>query len=119
MAITMIDEVNILQKEFEDSHLLAKLRKIIVVSRIVGDSVDDPSYFHSVTDFDLKDKLFEKVKEDYNLVRNILLDPTKGFNALSGKLGYFIQPRTKGPGHGSKSRAFYARPRFLKEFIKI
>ena len=33
MAITMIDPVNICQKEFEESHLLSKLRKAVVVAR--------------------------------------------------------------------------------------
>lgn len=119
MAITMIDPVNVLQKEFEQSHLLLKLKKIVVVARIVGNHVDDPTYIYSVTGFELKDNLYEKVKEDYDLVRSTLQDPSKGFNALTGKMGYYIQPRTKGAGHGSTSRAFYARPRFLKEFIKI
>jgi hypothetical protein len=30
MAITMIDPVNVLQKEFEESHLLTKLKKIVI-----------------------------------------------------------------------------------------
>jgi hypothetical protein len=34
-------------------------------------------------------------------------------------MGKYIQPRTKGAGHGSTSRAFYARPLFLKQFIKL
>jgi DNA mismatch repair protein MutH len=119
MAITMIDPVNVCQKEFEDSHLLAKLKKAVVVARIVGDTVDDPSYIHSIVEFNLQGKLYDAVKADYDLVRNVLLDSHRGFNALTGKMGYYIQPRTKGAGHGSTSRAFYARPRFLKEFIKI
>ena len=117
MAITMIDPVNVCQKEFEDSHLLAKLRKAVVVARIVGDNVDEPTYIHSITEFNLSGDLYEAVKADYDLVRNTIID--KGFDSLSGKMGYYIQPRTKGAGHGSKTRAFYARPRFLKEFIKI
>ena len=119
MAITMIDPVNVCQKEFEDSHLLAKLKKAVVVARIVGASVDEPSYIHSVVEFDLLGNLYEAVKVDYNLVRQTLLDPQKGFDSLTGKMGYYIQPRTKGAGHGSVTRAFYARPRFLKLFIKI
>ncbi|MGI9067609.1 MAG: MvaI/BcnI family restriction endonuclease [Pyrinomonadaceae bacterium] len=34
MAITMIDPVNVAAKRFEESHLLAKLRKTVVVARI-------------------------------------------------------------------------------------
>ena len=119
MAITMIDPVNVCQKEFEESHLLAKLEKIVVVVRTVGKNVDEPSYIHSVIEFDLHGELYDAVKADYDLVRKTLLDPKKGFNALTGKMGYYIQPRTKGAGHGSTSRAFYARPRFLAKFIKL
>ncbi|HML94416.1 MAG TPA: MutH/Sau3AI family endonuclease [Thermodesulfobacteriota bacterium] len=119
MAITMIDPVNVAQKEFHESHLLAKLQKAVVVARTVGASVSEPTYIHSVVEFDLDGELYEAVKKDYDLVREMILDPSKGFSALSGKMGYFIQPRTKGPGHGSISRAFYARPRFLAEFIKL
>jgi hypothetical protein len=49
----------------------------------------------------------------------VLLDPQQGFETLTGRMGKFIQPRTKGAGHGSTSRAFYARPLFLKQFISI
>jgi DNA mismatch repair protein MutH len=119
MAITMIDPVNVGQHEFETSHLFAKLKKAVVVARTVGNSVDDPSYIHSIVMFDLQGELYEAVKADYNLVRNAILDPSQGFESLSGRMGYYIQPRTKGAGHGSISRAFYARKRFLGEFINI
>jgi len=119
MAITMIDPVNVCQKEFRDSHLLAKLRKAIVIARIVGDSIDEPSYIHSVVEFDLQGELYNTVKADYDLVRQTLFDTQKGFGSLTGKMGLYIQPRTKGAGHGTTSRAFYARPRFLRKFIKL
>lgn len=119
MAITMLDPVNVGQKEFEDSHLLSKLKKAVVVVRVVGDTVDAPSYVHSVVTFDLHGELYDAVKADYEEVRNALLDPDKGFESLTSKMGYYIQPRTKGAGHGSTTRAFYARKIFLKQFVTL
>lgn len=119
MAITMIDPVNVCQKSFEDSHLLSKLKKAVIVARIVGQNVDLPSKIHSVTALDLSGEIYEAVKQDYDLVRRTLLDPELGFDALTGKMGRYIQPRTKGAGHGSKTRAFYARPSFFRLFIKL
>lgn len=121
MAITMIDPVNVCAKEFEDSHLLAKLKKAVVVARTVGNTVNDPSFIYDIVEFDLDEgtDLYKAVKADYNLVRQTLLDPNQGFNCLTGSMGQYIQPRTKGAGHGSISRAFYARPRFLAHFIDL
>ena len=42
-----------------------------------------------------------------------------GFEALTGKDGKWIQARTKGPGHGSVSRAFYARTSLVKKIFEI
>ncbi|MBE3128901.1 MAG: hypothetical protein IMZ60_04400, partial [Actinobacteria bacterium] len=95
------------------------LRKTVVVARIVGCSIDEPSYIYSVIEFDLQGELYNAVKADYDLVRQTLFDPQKGFNSLTGKMGIYIQPRTKGAGHGTTARAFYARPRFLGKFIKL
>ena len=121
MAITMIDPVNVCQKEFEESHILSKLKKAVVVARTVGSHYGEPSYVYDIVELDLDEgtPLYEAVKADYDTVRNALLDPTRGFNSLTGKMGIYIQPRTKGAGHGSISRAFYARPSFLAQFINL
>lgn len=119
MAVTMIDPYQVARTPFEESHLLAKLRKAVCVARIVGDNFSKPTFIHSVTTIDLEGEIYEAVKADYELVRECLNDPARGFNKLTGKMGHYIQPRTKGAGHGSTSRAFYARPRFLKNFISL
>ena len=119
MAITMIDPVNIKQKEFKDSHLLSKLKKAVIVVRTVGDSVDEPSYIHSILEFNLSGELYRIIENDYNLVRDTLLNNENGFEMLTGKMGKYIQPRTKGRGHGSTTRAFYARTIFLKELLNL
>ncbi|MBP7413096.1 MAG: hypothetical protein KA932_04310 [Giesbergeria sp.] len=119
MAITMIDAYQVARTSFEDSHLLSKLKKAVCVARIVGSSVDEPTYIHSVNMIDLHGELYDAVKRDYELVQDCLKDPNRGFDCLTGAMGIYIQPRTKGAGHGSKSRAFYARPIFLEQFVDL
>lgn len=116
MAVTMIDPYNVERTDFENSHLLAKLNKIVIVARIWEDQEETSSVLHSVRAFDLKDpKTYRQIKADYDLARETIIK--KGFSALTGEMGVYIQPRTKGPGHGSTSRAFYARTSFLKNVI--
>ena len=119
MAITMIDGPQVGATPFRDSHLLTKLRRAVVVARIVGADVDSPSIVHSVSTLDLTGQAYDTVEQDYELVRSCINDPTRGFDALTGKMGTYVQPRTKGAGHGSSSRAFYARPAFLSQFIPL
>ena len=116
MAITMIDSYNVDRTDFEDSHLLAKLRKLIVAARIWESKEEQCSILYTVKTFDLDNPdIYDQIKDDYDLVRETIR--TRGISALTGKMGVYVQPRTKGRGHGSKTRAFYARKSFLKNFI--
>ena len=116
MAITMIDPYNVESTDFGNSHLLAKLRKLIVAARIWESREEKQSILYTVKTFDLDDlAIYDQIKADYDLVRDAIC--TKGFSTLTGKMGVYIQPRTKGKGHGSTTRAFYARTTFLKQFI--
>lgn len=117
MAVTMIDPHNVCETDFRDSHLLAKLRKMVIVARIVGNTIEDPTFIHSVVKCNLKGELYTTVERDYNDIRETIAN--QGFNALTGKMGVYIQPRTKGQGHGSVTRAFYARKELLAKFIKL
>ena len=56
-------------------------------------------------------ELLKDIENDYNIVKETI--KTKGFEFLTGKMGKYIQPRTKGAGHGSTSRAFYARKNLI------
>jgi len=118
MAITMIDPYNVSRTKFEDSHLLMKMKKMVIPGRIWENRDEKKSLLYDVQTFDLDDpEIYNQVKADYELIRNTII--TKGFSALTGKMGVFIQPRTKGPGHGSTSRAFYARTSFLKKIFNL
>jgi DNA mismatch repair protein MutH len=118
MAITMIDPVNVLQKPFEDSHLLTKLRKAVVCARIFESKAERSSLLYKVSVFDLSEPdIYEQVKRDYEDVRETIR--RSGFQALSGSMGVLVQPRTKGAGHGSTSRAFYARTTFVTHILGL
>jgi len=118
MAITMIDPFNVAHTPFEQSHLLAKLKKAVVCARLFESQKEERTIFVRVASFDLTDKdIYEQVRRDYEETRNCII--TKGFECLTGSMGVLIQPRTKGAGHGSTSRAFYARTPFVAKIIGI
>lgn len=118
MAITMIDPHNVANAKFEDSHLLAKLRKAVIVARIWISQKEESSIVHSVVTFDLDDpKVYSQIKNDYDVARNAII--LGGVDALKSEMGVYVQPRTKGAGGdpNHRTRAFYAKTGFLKTFI--
>jgi DNA mismatch repair protein MutH len=116
MAITMIDPIEVAAKAFPDSHLFLKLQRMIVVARVFESQAEVRSLCHLVAEFDLGDQgLYQQIKADYELVQEVIR--RKGFNHLSGSMGVMVQPRTKGPGHGSTSRAFYARAGLVAKIL--
>ncbi len=118
MAITMIDPINVKNTPFEQSHLLTKLNKAVICARLFESQEENQSILINVSAFDLNDEeYYDQVKKDYEEVRSCIA--TKGFEQLTGKMGVLIQPRTKGAGHGSTSRAFYARTQFVAKILGI
>ncbi len=118
MAITMIDPYEVQHTCFENSHLYRKLTKQVIVSRVFESQEDAHSLLHDVVTFDLSDPVvYAAVKDDYESVQRVIKEI--GFHALSGKMGRLVQPRTKGAGHGSTSRAFYARAGFVAHLLGI
>ena len=117
MWVTQITPDEIKQNDFENSHLLTKLKRVVIGARIWESKQEERSIFYGVTTFDLLDDLeiYNQIKADYDLVRETIL--TQGFSFLKSEMGKYVQPRTKGRGHGSTSRAFYARVSFLKKFV--
>jgi len=118
MAITMIEPTEVLADRFGDSHLYDKLRSLIVVARIFENVQDTSSILHSAAEFDLDNPAIRKqVESDYEAIREVIR--TKGFDALTGDTGKYVQARTKGRGHGSTSRAFYARALFVAHILNL
>ena len=91
---------------------------MIICGRERVDATESSSKLLYVNSFDLlSTKYWEQIKNDYDLIRDVIRN--QGFDALTGKLGTYIQPRTKGSGHGSKSRAFYAKIPFVEVILGI
>jgi len=118
MSITMINSKNVSITPFGKSHLFDKMKKMIICGRERVDDDESSSKLLYVNSFDLLSTNFwQQIKEDYELEQKTI--NTLGFEVLTGKMGKFIQPRTKGSGHGSISRAFYARIPFVEMILGI
>jgi DNA mismatch repair protein MutH len=118
MAVTMLEPAEVLANKFEDSHLYDKLRSMVVVSRIYESAQELHSILHAAAEFDLDDpKIHEQVKDDYETIRQRIR--ATGIDSVNGDLGKLVQARTKGRGHGSTTRAFYARPIFVAHILNL
>lgn len=119
MAITMINPEELKAHSFFESHCWAKLKAIVFCAvEWKGKNAEGGTLLRVASlDFAEDDELIKEIKADYDFIRNKLI--TKGFSALTGKDGKWIQARTKGAGHGSTSRAFYARTVLVKRIFEI
>lgn len=118
MAITMINPEELKQHSFFESHCWSKLKSMIFCAVMWhGENAEKAELIKVVSlDFLETDELILEIKADYDFIRNKLIK--KGFDALEGVDGKWIQARTKGSGHGSKTRAFYARTALVKKIFE-
>lgn len=115
MAIAHFTPAELEGAAFEDSHLLDKLRRLVVVARLAGDPDDGYSPVLGAAPFDLDDpRLFARVREDYDEIRWVVRD--QGAYALSGHIGRLVQPRPRGDG---SAWGFYARARFVAYMLGL
>lgn len=118
MAITMLEPAEVVANKFEDSHLYDKLRSMVVVSRVWESAKEERSMLHAAAEFDLDDpKIHAEVRDDYDMIRDQIRQ--HGIESVTGNLGKLVQARTKGRGHGSTSRAFYARTIFVAHILNL
>ena len=118
MAITMLEPTEVLANKFEDSHLYDKLRSMVVVSRVYESAQELHSTLHAAAAFDLDDPTIRnQVIADYESIRAQIRKG--GVDSVTGDLGKLVQARTKGRGHGSTSRAFYARSIFVAHILNL
>jgi len=118
MAITMINPDELKKHDFFESHCWAKLKSIVFCAVMWHGQNSENAELLKVAslDFAEDDDLIIEIKADYDFIREKLI--RKGFESLTGKDGKWIQARTKGAGHGSISRAFYARTGLVKKIFE-
>lgn len=117
MQITMINPKEKLENDFFKSHVYKKMKSLVICAILYTSPGGETKLFR-VDDFDLdKHEILKQLKSDYELISSSLNN--NGFVSLKSEMGIYIQPRTKGAGHGTKSRAFYARPVCLKKILDL
>ena len=118
MAIGMINPEELKNQEFFESHCWSKLKSLIFCAVMWHGKNAEKAELIKVTsmDFAHDDDLIQEIKADYDFIRAKLI--TQGFESLTGADGKWIQARTKGSGHGSKTRAFYARTSLVREIFE-
>lgn len=118
MAITMINPEELKAHSFFESHCWAKLKSIVFCAVMWhGQNSENAELLNVASlDFAEDDDLIKEIKADYDFIRAKLIK--HGFKSLTGADGKWIQARTKGPGHGSISRAFYARTGLVKRIFE-
>lgn len=126
MAITMINPAHVVATPFRQSHLYTKLARLIVCGRLFTNRQESSTILMRCEMFDFDDyedmAMLEQIEQDYETVRSILAEDggsRESVKKLSGKMGIFVQPRTKGMGHGTISRAFYMRTQALARLLKL
>lgn len=119
MAITMINPAELRAHSFFESHCWAKLKAIVFCAVMWhGPNAQTAELLDVASlDFAETDDLILEIKADYDLIRTKLIE--QGFESLTGRDGKWIQARTKGPGHGSTSRAFYARSVLVERIFEL
>ena len=114
IAVTMLDRVALPTEVFEASRVYRKLsRTLYVPYERVGDDVT--FYAPTLLDLAVATEVRERLAEDYAAIRAHFT----ATGELKSSLGNLLQCRTKGPGHGSTTRAFYLRPRFMSLYVTL
>jgi len=116
MAITMFD-ASIVSTRFEDSALYQKLRSLVLVARIYEGPAELRSLVWGADMFDLGPDMTRLIRDDYRRVQETAR--IYGLDSVTGRLGHLVQPRPKGAGHGSTTRAFYARSRLIAQIFDL
>ena len=109
VAVTMVQKDALLATTWEDSRVFTKLKNTLFIGYIRdGDNI---TYQKAVL-FNESHPLMDVLAEDYRTIQE-----NAAAGIMGGSIGELLQTRTKGAGHGSTSRAFYLRTKFLSDIM--
>lgn len=119
IAITMLSKKSLIEDDFIESKCFKKITNVLYVPYLRNDSTITylkPTMIHLLNP--LHNHIFEKLKYDYHLIKTRFIE-TNTFDHTSS-IGTYLQNRTKGSGgKRTKTRGYYLKRRFIKEFIQI
>jgi DNA mismatch repair protein MutH len=111
IAVTMLDFDELRKTNYNESRCCKKMKKMLVVPYYRNEDTIcflNPKNIEQISDEYAE--LYKIIEKDYEEIQRSYLES----GVLHSKTGTLLQSRTKGPGHGSTSRAFYLRPEFMK-----
>jgi hypothetical protein len=117
IAVTMINEADLQIQEFEQSRCYKKLSNVLYIPYYrEGNKITflNPTLVNMTS----REPMRNQLKEDYENIRTFY--KTNQTLQTSSTIGTYMQNRTKGAGkEAPKTRAFYLRPKFMKDFVEM
>ena len=118
MSITMFTAADLEHQRFEDSHLFAKLRRLVVVARLYEGPDEPRSLVYDARTFDLTaPSLRAAIEADYEEIRWVARH--HGLAALTARVGRYVQPRPKGDDRLADGHGFYARKALVSRMLGL
>jgi len=116
IAVTMLNTTDLSTNDFKASKCFMKMKRVLIVPYFRdGDKIQ----FMAPVLIDAKEetyaRIYDALEKDYAAIRTKFADE----NILQSSTGTYLQNRTKGAGHGSTSRAFYLRKKFIEDYVPL
>lgn len=116
IAVTMLNHDDLRASDFKSSKCFMKMKRVLVVPYLRnGDHIQFITPVLIDATQDAYASIYAELEKDYNNIRSQFI----GANSLQSSTGNYLQNRTKGAGHGSTSRAFYLRKKFVEDYVPL
>jgi DNA mismatch repair protein MutH len=116
IAVTMLNTADLRTNDFKASKCFMKMKRVLVVPYLRnGDNIQFMTPVLIDASQDIYAGIYAELEKDYNAIRSQYIAD----NTLQSATGNYLQNRTKGAGHGSTSRAFYLRKKFVEDWVPL